>query len=518
MSAPKNLEQKGIFAKHPFAELLVEIVQAKFSGSLRVSHKDKKTVIYLAGGQVVYAVSNSKALRLFNLLLRKNRIDTKTIAKHPNFANDIEFAAALVASDVMTKEEIDAAIVGQIEEIVIDVLSWTEGEWHFNALARARDDVRYAVDIHRVLIDYARLASTDMVFQKFKSVQESFTALAGPGENGLQMNESFVLSQFNGKPMTIGEIRGTSAMPEAILLQALYVLWLGGWLKRSDWNAAFSPARVNEILSASVSRVSKASNVAVEGEEKPAAAETDTQPPEPEKPKLPTVEISLDDYLERAEKSETHYDILGLASNAPITDIKQAYFSLAKQFHPDRYHREQGDVPRRVQTAFTQLAQAYETLKTPEGREGYDYKMRKEIEAREKRRAAGQPDITDPMDRAAEQGLESFEQGLNMLNDEEYAAAAAFLARACHYNPQNALYHAYYGKALSADEKQRHKAESEMQTAVRLDPKNAKVRMMLVEFFMDWNMTKRAEGELKRFLEIAPDNKDAQVLLAKVQA
>jgi len=86
-----------------------------------------------------------------------------------------------------------------------------------------------------------------------------------------------------------------------------------------------------------------------------------------------------------------------------------------------------------------------------------------------------------------------------------------------HYNPQNALYHAYYGKALSADEKKRHKAESEMQSAVRLDPKNAKIRIMLAEFFIDMNMIKRAEGELKRFLEIAPDNKEAVNLLNSIR-
>ena len=56
-----------------------------------------------------------------------------------------------------------------------------------------------------------------------------------------------------------------------------------------------------------------------------------------------------------------------------------------------------------------------------------------------------------------------------------------------------------------------------MQSAVRLDPKNAKIRIMLAEFFIDMNMIKRAEGELKRFLEIAPDNKEAVNLLNSIR-
>src|SRR5687767_2047398 len=50
MTAQNNLEQYGNFTAHPFAELLVEIAQAKFSGSLRVSHETQKAIIYFRKG------------------------------------------------------------------------------------------------------------------------------------------------------------------------------------------------------------------------------------------------------------------------------------------------------------------------------------------------------------------------------------------------------------------------------------------------------------------------------------
>ena len=102
------------------------------------------------------------------------------------------------------------------------------------------------------------------------------------------------------------------------------------------------------------------------------------------------------------------------------------------------------------------------------------------------------------------------------FSDEEYAVAALYLARAVHYNPNNALYRAYYGKALSFDENQLHKAESELLAASKLEPQNSKIRLMLARFFLDRNLRKRAEGELRRFLEIAPDNKEAEELLASL--
>jgi len=39
---------------------------------------------------------------------------------------------------------------------------------------------------------------------------------------------------------------------------------------------------------------------------------------------------------------------------------------------------------------------------------------------------------------------------------------------------------------------------------------------MLVDFFIENNLLKRADGELKRFLELVPDNAEAKRTLAKL--
>ncbi len=97
--------------------------------------------------------------------------------------------------------------------------------------------------------------------------------------------------------------------------------------------------------------------------------------------------------------------------------------------------------------------------------------------------------------------------------DENSEAALPFLARAVHFAQDNARYRAYQGKALSFDDKQRHKAEAELQTAVRLDAENADFRLMLAEFFIQIGFPKRAEGELNRLLAIFPSNREAKALL-----
>ena len=516
MTQQNPLELKGNFASHPFAELLVEIGQARLSGSLRLSFKQQKTIVYFSRGEVIFGVSNSKSLRLFSVMLQQKKIGRDTLAAHPNFANDLEFSVSLQNSSSFSKEDVDAMIAAQVDAIVIDALTWPAGEWHFSPLARLRGDLRYDANVHQVLINYARCLPVNDIVNRFRSVNETFTIdPLKVQDQDLQAHEAYILARFQHGSLTIEQLREMNTLPEAGMLQALYVLWLGGILVRQEWNAALTPAKITEIKHAKIVRVKTAENLVQPNGNTPVIEEKTPEPEPKPLQKAAELKISLEEYLQRVEAARTHYDTLGLDNNADITQIKQMYFGLAKLFHPDRFHRESETKLRRIQSAFTELAHAYETLKTTDSRDAYNFKMRKEIEAREKATAAGQTDTATDM--RTETALQSFEQGLLHLNDEEYDQASMLLGRAVHYSPENAQFHAYYGQALSFFDKQAHKAEAEFQAAVRLDPKNAKIRMMLVEFFVDMDMKKRAVGELRRFLEIAPDNRDAARRLEQLQ-
>ncbi|NOT46430.1 MAG: DnaJ domain-containing protein [Acidobacteria bacterium] len=526
---PQNpLDHKGSFKVNPFAELLVEIGQAKLGGSMRLSHGESRSIIYFRDGDVVFGVSNARGNRLLNILLDSKRIEQSRLSGLPQCANDVEFATMLVRENVLTKDEVDAAIVQQIEKIIIDALTWPDGQWHYSPLVRSREDLIFSVDAHKLMMDYARCVPAATVFARFRSVQERFEKIADVGANGyLQSHEDYVLQRFSVEPRRIEDLTLECGLPENGFLQTLYVLWLGGMLRRHDWNAAFSENRIGAIRGARVSLVKQASKPAVEmngngSKAEPPAVEVEHEnmaADEQPQPENQVLDISLDEYLARVEAGKTHYDVLGVDPRAAVSFIKASYFSLAKLFHPDRYHREPAEMLQRIHSAFSSVQVAYDNLKSTDTRENYDFKIRKDLETREKLKAQGvKVEEGEKVDSKTEQGLENFEAGLSLLMDEEYDRAVPFLGRAAHYNPENALYRAYYGKALSYDEKQRHKAEGEIQAAAKLDPKNPKIRLMLVEFFMDNNLLKRAEGEVKRFLELAPDNADARRLLTQIRS
>src|SRR5688572_3044048 len=265
MTPQNSLDLKGDFRSHPFAELLVEIVHAKLSGSLRLAHAKRKAIIYFRDGHVVYAVSNAREQRLFSVLLSRNKINQKTLSQFTDLANDIDLAAGLEEKKVFTKEEVAEFVTIQIESIIIDVLTWPAGEWLFSPLTRLREDLVYKTDVYKVLINYARCLLSQDVYNRFRSVQEAFYREPNPRTLAvLQPHEKYALDCFGSSQLTIQELRPLCSLPETALLQSLYVLWLGGLLVRRDWNAAFSATKLGEILTARVSLVKEAPKVVKE--------------------------------------------------------------------------------------------------------------------------------------------------------------------------------------------------------------------------------------------------------------
>jgi tetratricopeptide (TPR) repeat protein len=67
-----------------------------------------------------------------------------------------------------------------------------------------------------------------------------------------------------------------------------------------------------------------------------------------------------------ASLGRPYTELLGVARDADAQEIKRAYFSLSKVYHPDRYfRRELGDYAHRLERIFRKLVEAYELLSDP---------------------------------------------------------------------------------------------------------------------------------------------------------
>lgn len=509
-----NLEIQGNLSEHPFAELLIEAVITNLSGSFRLSHEAQKVIVYLKDGGVVFAASNSRQHRLFEQLLQTGKIQKETLNEFPNFTNDLEFSQSLIQKGILSKEEIDDELARLIEEILKTVFRWETGEWAFSPFARIRENIAFTADLPKILMEHARNLSPEYIAGRFKSFEEAFQVNFSVPTLNLLPHEAFIFSRFESQSLKIHDVQNLSGLPDSEVLKALYILWLGRFITRTRWNSAFTESKIAAINSAKLT-LKKVESAPEEKQEIKPRIENVQPENSVETLKVETVsentetQLSVDDYLNRVESAENYYEMFDIPLDVPLSAIKIAYFALAKSFHPDKYHQESDSaLQQRIQHAFTDIAKAYETLKSVETRQVYDFKVRKNLET-------GVPQKKDEYQNLnnTDKAKEEFEQGFSLLINENYDEAMPFLTRAVLLAPDNARYHAYYGKALSADEKQRFKADAEFQTAIRLDPNNPTFRLLLAEFYIQYNLLKRAEGELSRLLILFPNNREAQVLL-----
>lgn len=510
MTPQNGLEINGSLILHPFAEVAAEIMAAHLSGSLRLQDGDKKGVVYFRNGRLVFAASNLKEHRIVSLLASKGRVDRNALNDLPNAGNDFELSSHLARKGVLTKDEADNLFREQTAGIATSILSWKEGEWTFSPLARVRDGLEYDIRFREILANYSRSLPKDLVLSRFKTTDERFTR-SELNDLSIQLTpeEAFVLSRAMDGPISVEAILRVAPMAESHAFHLVYTLWLAGFLVRTDRQRVIDERTVALFKNARLELKREAKIVSIPAPSK----DTAEKPPVNDPPKQ-TVDpaITLEQYLERVEKAATYYDVLGVDKSVDSDELKRAYFSLAKQFHPDKFRSQGPEILRRIEEAFTSLSQAHETLKTAELREIYDYRMRKQLAERDNEAGTkvGNASLQ------AEQAAESFERGYSLLMDGDAAGAIPFLARAAHYSPRVAKYRAFYGKALAHDPKQRHKAESEMQAALKIDSSNPAIRLMLAEFYLEIGLIKRAEGELNRLLAQFPNNAAARKMLAEL--
>lgn len=510
MPSNSNLETNGKLSEFPLAELLAEAAFYQLGGSFRLTRETHKIAVYLEKGAAVYAASNLRQHRLSEIAVGSGILSADELSQFQRANNDFELGEKLVAAEKLTPAGLRELQERQTTEILRFALLWFTGEWVFTPLVRVRENLQAHPNLPPLLVEAARHAPADLFLRKFRSPAESFALQSAFPENiDLHPQEAFLLSRFD-RVLTFEDLQSASGLPDTLLPRALYVLWLGGFLHRYNWRGAFSEEKLAQIQTAKIEPVARQAGetAASPKEEKPIepiSAETQKSEPVQTPPENPEEKEKreLEEYLRRAAKAQTHYQVLGVDPTAEDSEIKRVYFSIAKRFHPDKFHNSETALRDRLQESFTRVSQAYDTLKDKKSRELYDFKIRKAA-------------ATDAAKAATPEGC--FEAGKTAFDDGNYLEAIRQFTRAIQLAPKVAAYHAAYARSLRAVPKYRYQAENEFVTALKLEPSNTEYRLQLAEFYLEQRLPKRAEGEARRVLALEPNNQKAKRILDNLTA
>lgn len=519
----------GQLQQHPLAELIREISGAGLSGAVRLSRERAKAVVYFNTGELVYAASNLRAFRFGECARRWNALTEAQLSGVSETASDIETGAALVASGALSREALDALTERQVSELLCHTLLWTDGHWDFDPRVRLAGQVRAVLNVTSLMVESARRLPPPFVAARLANPNETLSPESQPPDDiNLAPAEAFVLSRVE-RPITVRELTLVCGFPEEETLRAAYALALGGFLRRELWPQALTNEEKSRAHALESAQARPAQPAAPEPK-----VETKAAPPPPEAPapeEKRAEEVRPEELFERLSLATNYYQMLGVVRTASAADIKRAYHGLAKRFHPDRFRREADHaLLTRIESAFAQVAQAYETLKDTASRASYDTRLLKQEAASRGTRprapadagaAAGPHTSSRPNGQssapASFRAKEIFQQGLSALQQGNNASAIASLGEAARLDPTQPRYRALLGQAMAKDQRLRRNAEAEFKAAIALDANNASYRVMLAELYNDLGMFKRAQSELEHALQLEPRNQAARQLLDKLK-
>jgi curved DNA-binding protein CbpA len=519
----------GQLNDHPLAELIHEISDARLSGALRLARESVKAAVYFSEGQTLAAFMNLRANRLVEMLRRAGAVDAERLgAVVREGMTDEQAGAAIVRAGLLSASEMWRLQTRQSSETLRELLRWTDCEWSFEQRVRLAGNQRAQPNTPQLLIECGRNFPHEMISRRMGDEGETVAPAEGATEKieviQLMPNEAFVLSRVGG-PMRMSEVVAVSGLPAELTRRAVYALALGGLLERGRWASAL-PAELTEESRARAA-------AATEG------AAHDTDPQQDAQAQQKPIEareanpLSVVEELFARANGTNHYEVMGVVRTASLDEVKRAYYSHAKRFHPDLFRRD-ADAPlqQQIDAAFAKIAQAYDVLKDSSLRAAYDLKLAKRKLGGTPQSAppsVAQPDRDEagthsaegatgaredaPLNSDAEQ---KFQQGMTALQQNDLTRAYTLLKEAARLVPKQARYRAYFGRVLARDKTSRRQAESELLAAVSLDAENASYRVMLAELYLDVGLRRKAEGELQRALALEPGNATARRMLEEL--
>ena len=452
-----------------FARLLLETAKGSGSGIVKATRGKLRRLFCIEEGWLVFGTSNLVEEQFVEYLVRTGVLGPAERAQAVEAAakSGRKVAEVLVEGGVPPYLRLRAAQEGLVREMLSSTLEWPDGAFGGESgLPRLTGEITLRLSVKAVLVDHAVRHPASLDALRVRIGPPNLCPIAIQGDPGIELDPlgSYLLLRCDGGVELGALVEGAPAQ-ELPTLRRIYGYLLAGLLEREDRATREARTRRREA------------------------------------------ELSREECLGRLmlSSSHEHYAVLGLDRSARREQIREAYYALARRYHPDRFRSgELTDLLPRFEEFFARVTAAYNTL--------YDAEMRAEYD----RQAEAPAPAADA--RAGDTGYiarQNFLRGKVAAQHKRYGEAVTFLENAIQQDPGQAEYHLELGLVQARNPRFRAEAERHLLQAVNLAPTLVEGYVALGQMYLKSGRGGRAAKMAREALRWEPGHLEASQLLGE---
>ena len=160
MEIPKN-GLVGDCDSLPVSDLLAMLQGQTKTGILKINHEQENVILHLYDGQLVHAYSESSPPqeRLGEILVRRGALTRARLESvlFCHTASPLRFGEILTNGDVVTFEELEGALVEQVQGLFNRVFEMRGASFHFEPGLPDVEENRARLNLMQLLLESARL-------------------------------------------------------------------------------------------------------------------------------------------------------------------------------------------------------------------------------------------------------------------------------------------------------------------------------------------------------------------------
>ncbi len=472
---------EGILAHYQLSDLLLGIHRARKTGVLHIESGQSLKKIYFENGEMVFSSSDHEQDQLGAMLLASGKISSQQYQSTLSRAEETgkSQGAILVEMRYLTPQELVQAVHQRVESVIMNLCDVEDAKFLFREEALPKDEiVIMKLNINDLLYRGSRKTECIDAFKKRYLVHPATISISYETRSildriELEPQDKAILSLINGKT-SLSEILKASPLKEEDTLRSVYALF----------NA--------QLLEVDTERPV---------EERPQAQET-----VPEGKAFDPELADRIDKLCRDHKTLGYQGVLGLQPGATSPEIKRAYHSMAKEYHPDRYILlVQDEVLReKLNVIFAYINEAYRVLSSAGN-----------ISQQQPQASGTHQKSPDTNNKTMAQGR--YRQGRESLGNQDFENAMTFFGQAVYLDESVPDYHYYYGITLLRNKKIKD-AEASIRKALHLSPYNADYFAELGHIYLKLGFMTRAKNTFDKALRINPSQAAAAEGMNKILA